>query len=148
MSYVIYTVVSALFLALYDLFKKVSVSEKNDIYGILFKYNFMAFLCCVVFLKDVISVNFVNLIYILIKSSLISLSWFFTMKAMSKLQLGLVVTFSLLGSVFTTIFAFFIFGEEIGYVQIGGILIVLLGLLFLSRLVKREESEINYKYLI
>lgn len=148
MSYVIYTSISALFLALYDLFKKISVKDKNNIYEILFLYTFIAFLCSLFFVREAFSINFISIIYILIKSGVISLSWFFTMKAMSKLQLGIVVPFSLLGSVSTTALAFIFFDEGIGFAQIGGIVVVLIGLLFLSRLCKREkECKNDYKYL-
>lgn len=148
MSYVIYTSISALFLALYDLFKKISVKDKNNVYEILFLYTFIAFLCSIFFVKEAFSINFISIIYILIKSSVIGLSWFFTMKAMSKLQLGIVVPFSLLGSVSTTILAFIFFGEEIGFAQIGGVMVILIGLLFLSRLCEKEVGCKNdYKYL-
>lgn len=148
MSYVIYTSISAFFLALYDLFKKLSVKNKSSVYEILFFYNFIAFICSCFFIKEVFSINVLSLIYILIKSIIISLSWFFTMKAISKLQLGIVVPFSLLGSVFTTILAFFFLGEEIGFTQIGGIITILVGLLLIARLCRKDEDCKNdYKYL-
>jgi len=148
-SYVVFTVVSALFLAMYDLFKKISVRDKKDIYEILFFYTLVSFFCSLFFANIAFEVGFVSVLYILLKAVVISLSWFFTMKAMSKLQLGIVVPFSLLGSVSTTVLAFIFFGEEIGFAQIGGILIILVGLILLSRLCKKEEETKNeYKYLL
>ena len=67
--------------------------------------------------------------FIFIKASVISLSWFFTTKAISKLDLGIVVPFSMLGTIFTTIMAWIFFDQRIGVVQIGGSLIILFGLI-------------------
>ena len=148
MSYIVYTVISALFLAVYDLFKKISVKGKKDIYEILFFYTFVSFLCGLLFINKAFNMSLINILYKFIKSCIIGLSWFFTMKAMSKLQLGIVVPFSLLGSVSTTILAFVFFDEKIEFSQIGGIIVVLMGLLFLSKLCKKsEECKNDYKYL-
>jgi len=148
MSYVVLTIFSSLFLAMYDFFKKISVKGKKDIYEILFFFTFISFLCCLFFTNDAFKIDLKNICFILLKTIVIGLGWFFTTKSMSKLELGIVVPFSLLGSVFTTIFAFLFFKEKIGFAQIGGILIISIGLLFLSRLCKKEEGEKDYRYLI
>ena len=80
---------------------------------ILFFYTFISFLCGIVFVREAINIGLINVLFILLKTFSISLSWAFTMKAMSKLQLGIVVPFSLLGSVFTALLAYMFFGEKI-----------------------------------
>ena len=148
MSYVFLTAGSAVFLALYDLFKKISVRDKKDIYEILFFYTLIAFLCSLFFINSAFSISLKYILFILIKSFLISLSWFLTMKAMSKLDLGIVVPFSMLGTVSTTILAWVFFGETIGVAQIGGILVILVGLFLISRISRKNDNEVNdYKYL-
>lgn len=143
MSYVVYTIISALFLAMYDLFKKISVKDKKEIYEILFFYTLIAFLCSFIFFDKIFDLKSINVFFILLKAIVISLSWFFTMKAMSRLQLSIVVPFSLLGTISTTILAFIFFDEKIGIAQIGGILIILLGLFLLSRLCRKTEKNEN-----
>lgn len=148
MSYVFLTAGSAVFLALYDLFKKISVRDKKDIYEILFFYTLIAFLCSLFFINNAFNISLKYILFILIKSFLISFSWFLTMKAMSKLDLGIVVPFSMLGTVSTTILAWVFFDETIGVAQIGGILVILVGLFLISRISRKNDNEVNdYKYL-
>lgn len=150
MSYIVFTVISAIFLSLYDFFKKVSVREKKDIYEILFFYTGVAFLCSFIFVKEAFNTDVKYIGFTFLKSSVISMSWFLTMKAVSKLDLGIVTPFSMLGTIFTTLMAWICFGQEIGIVQLGGCLIILVGLLLISRLNKdkKEEKENDYRYLL
>lgn len=149
MSYIIFTVISAVFLALYDLFKKISVKGKKNIYEILFFFCFVAFLCSSFFVKSAFSIDIKYILFLLLKASVISLSWFLTTKAMSKLDMGIVTPFSLLGTVITIVLAWVFFNESIGFVQVGGSIIILIGLFLISRLSKKEEDFKNdYKYLL
>ncbi len=147
MIYLVFTVISAVFLALYDLLKKISLKD-NDIYGVLFFYALVAFICSFVFVREAFLVDFKSVLFILLKSFVISFSWFLTMKAMSKLDLGIVVPFSLLGSVGTTILASIVLKEKIGVEQIGGMLVILLGLFLLSRLCEKGGENRDYRYLL
>lgn len=148
MSYVVLTVISSIFFAFYDLFKKISVKKGKDIYEILFFYTLVAFLCCFIFIKDAFTVSFIDVMFLFVKSAIVSLSWLLTMKAMTKLDIGIVVPFSLLAAVFTSFNAAIFYGEGIGIVQIGGIIVILFGLLFLSRLSNNDKKETNdYKFL-
>lgn len=149
MSYVIYTVISALFLALYDLFKKISTKNGRDVYEILFFYTFISFLCSFFFINRAFNIDFKYILFIFLKASIIGLSWYFTMKAVSKLDLSVVVPFSLLGTISTTVLAAIFFNEGIGVTQIGGILIILVGLFMLSKVCKKKDNNENdYKYLV
>lgn len=146
---VFYVFVSAIFLALYDFFKKISVKKNKDIFEILLFFTFVAWVCSLVFVKQAIIIDFKYVFFIFVKSIIISISWFMTTKAMSKLDMGLVIPFSLMGVVFTTILAFLFFGEKIGFIQIGGMFIILVGLVLLSRLnVKEENKKNDYKYIL
>ena len=147
--YIVLTCVSALFLALYDFFKKVSVRSKKDIYEILFFYTFIAFVCSLIFTNAAFNTDLKYIGFTFLKASVISLSWFFTMKAVTKLDLGIVTPFSMLGTIFTTIFAWIFFKQKIGLIQIGGSLIILLGLILISRLSsKKEDFKNDYRYLL
>lgn len=148
MSYIIITMISAVLLGLYDFFKKVSVKRDDNIYQILFLFTFVAFLCNLFFFNDAISISFKYIMLLLLKAFIISVNWFLTIKAMSKLELGITVPFSMLGSVSTTILASIIFKERIGEVQVLGILLILFGLFLISRLgEKKENIENEYKYI-
>lgn len=148
MSYILLIVCSAFFLGLYDLFKKLSVRKKNDVYEVLFFYTFVACFCSLFFVKEAFTIDVKYIMFVMLKAGVISLSWFFTTKAMSKLDLGIVVPFSLLGVVSTTILAWVFFKESIGFSQIGGIFIILIGLFMISKLSKKDNNGVNdYKYL-
>lgn len=149
-NYIVLTVVSAIFLSLYDFFKKVSVRGKKDIYEILFFYTGIAFLCSFVFVKEAFNTDIKYIGFTFLKSSVISLSWFLTIKAVSKLELGIVTPFSMLGTIFTTLMAWICFRQDIGLIQIGGCSIILVGLIFISRLNKenKDKKENDYRYLL
>ena len=149
MTYIIYTAISSVFLALYDLFKKISLKGKKDVYGVLFFFCLIAFLCSTFFIGGAFGINFKYIMFILLKSMIIALSWFLTTKAMSKLDMSIVVPFTLLGTVTTTILASLFFKENIGVTQITGIIIILIGLFLLSRISEKKENFKNdYKYLL
>ena len=147
MTYAFFTVLSAVFLALYDLFKKISVRDKKDVHEILCFFTFISFLCSVIYINGAFNIDFKYILFILLKAIIIGLSWFLTTKAMSKLDMGIVVPFSLLGTVTTTLLAWLFFKEKIGFIQIGGIIIILVGLFLLSKLCKNKEKDNDYKYL-
>ena len=148
MAYIVYTAISAVFLALYDLFKKISVKDKKDIYEVLLFFCFISFVCSAFFVNKAFNIGIKYILFLLIKSVIIALSWFFTTKAMSKLDMSIVVPFTLLGTVTTTILASIFFKESIGFSQVFGIIAILIGLFFLSRLREKEEYFKNdYKYL-
>lgn len=149
MTYIVLTVISALFLSLYDFFKKVSVRNNKDVHVVLFFYTFVAFLLSIIYVDKAFSTDLKYIGFTLLKASVISMSWFLTTKAVSKLDVGIVTPFSMLGTIFTTIFAWVLFNQAIGLVQIGGSLIILLGLILLSRLQLKDKKENNdYRYLI
>lgn len=148
MSYVFYSIISAFFLALYDLLKKISTKKGKDIYEILFFYTTISFFLSFFFVDKAISINISYILLIFLKSCIISLSWYFTMKSMCKLDLSVVVPFSILGTIFTTIFAVIFFNEKLEILQVVGILFILIGLFFLSKVCRKEENSRNdYKYL-
>lgn len=149
MSYIIVTMFSALLLGLYDFFKKLSVRKDNNIYQILFLFTFVAFMCNLVFVNEAFSVEGKYVLILLAKSIIISVNWFLTMKALSKLDLGITAPFSLLGTVSTTILASIIYKESIGLNQILGMTIILFGLFLISRLgIKKDNQKNDYKYII
>lgn len=148
MMYIVFTSISALFLSLYDFFKKLSVRGKKDVYEILFFYTFIAFICSLIFINSAINTDLKYIGFTFIKASVISLSWFLTMKAVTRLDLGIVTPFTMLGIIFTTIFAWIFFDQDIGVTQISGIAIILSGLILISRLsVKKEDTKNDYRYL-
>lgn len=149
MIYILYTVISSLFLGLYDFFKKVSSKKSNNLYEILFFYCSVAFLCSFVFFRDAINTDFKYVGFIALKAIVISVSWFLTMKAVKKLDLSIVTPFSLLNTIFTTILAYFVFKQSIGLVQVLGCLVIFGGLILLSRLNDdKKQSDKKYVWLL
>lgn len=147
--YIFLTVISAFLLAGYDVFKKIGSKYSENLYEMLFFYTFISFLCSIFFVFDAVTVGLDIIAFVFIKSSVISLSWFFTMKAISRLDVSFVTPFSMLGVVSTTLLASIIFKEKIGVIQIGGILLILLGLVLLVRIDEKKGNKKNdYKYAI
>ena len=146
--YIILTVASAIFLGFYDLFKKLSTKKSSNVFEILFFYTFSSFLLSFIFIADAFSIEHKYILIYFLKACVVGLNWFCTTKAVSKLDLGLVMPFSMLGTIFTIVFDYIIFDQTIGLVQIGGALIILLGLYLITLVSKKEEKNNDYKYLM
>ena len=148
MNYLLLSLGSAVCLAIYDIAKKVSL-KKSSTEEILFFYTLIAFIASFIFIKDAINTSLIGIGIVFIKSLIISVNWAITMKTMKKLDVGIVVPFGMMTTVFVTVSVYLFFGERVNLESILGIVLVLFGLIVLANLEKKDKKEKNdYKYIL
>lgn len=148
--YIFLALLSALFLGCYEVLKKVSL-KKSSIHETLFFYCLCGFFVSLVFINKAISIDFIDVLIILMKSGIIVLNWFLVLKCMQKLDVAIVVCFSLLNTTLVVFFSHFIFGEVITIMHFLSLLFIATGIILLTLLERKETKEQvdnQYKYII
>ena len=148
--YIFLALLSALFLGCYEVLKKVSL-KKSSIHETLFFYCLCGFFVSLVFINKAISIDFIDVLIILMKSGIIVLNWFLVLKCMQKLDVAIVVCFSLLNTTLVVFFSHFIFGEVITIMHFLSLFFIATGIILLTLLERKETKEQvdnQYKYVI
>lgn len=145
--YIFIILVSALLFSLYDIFKKVSL-RKSNIYEILFFYCLAGFLFSLIYINKVFDIDIGSIFIILLKSIIIVFDWILVIKALEKLDIGIVSPLSLISVIIVLIASSIIFDEPfyltniISFIFIGG------GVILLSFLERKQSKEKNKLYII
>ena len=148
--YIFLALLSAVFLGCYEVLKKVSL-KKSSIHETLFFYCLCGFFVSLVFVNKAISIDFIDVLIILMKSGIIVLNWFLVLKCMQKLDVAIVVCFSLLNTTLVVFFSHFIFGEVITIMHFLSLFFIATGIILLTLLERKETKEQvdnQYKYII
>jgi transporter family protein len=149
--YIFVTLISAFLLGIYEVLKKVSL-RKSNVYEVLFFYCLSGFVISLVFIKDAMSINLIDLMFVFLKSVIIVINWLLVLKAMEKLDVGIVAPFSLLTTVLVVFASHFIFNEQLTWLHFASLLFIGSGIILLTMLEKKqdnsEKKENNYLYLI
>ena len=139
--YILVALMSALFLSIYEISKKKALVN-SSVYETLFFYCFGGFVLSLVFIPTAISFSGVEILLMLLKSTIIFLSWSFITKAVEKLDVGVVAPFGLVTTVLVIIFSAILFDEKIGLAHILSMLFIGGGILLLTKLEKYEKKKI------
>lgn len=138
--YITLALLSAFILGCYDVFKKVSL-KKSSIYETLFFYCLCGFFVSLIFIKDAILVSMVDILFILLKSCVIVVNWLLVIKCMEKLDVGIVVGFSLLGSILVVFASFFFFNENVTWLHFLSLFFIFLGVILITLLDRKENKK-------
>lgn len=148
MVYVFVVIISALFLGAYEVLKKVSLKQSR-VEEVLFFYCLSGFLISLFFINDAVNVDLINIIFILLKSGIIVVNWLLVAKCMAKLDVGIVVTFSLLNTILVVFASNIFFKEVITWVHLLSLFFISLGIYLVTKLENKEkEKKIEYKYIV
>lgn len=138
--YIFLALLSALFLGCYEVLKKVSL-KKSSIHETLFFYCLCGLFVSLIFIKDAISIGFLDVLFILIKSGVIVLNWFLVLKCMQKLDVAIVVCFSLLNTILVVFLSHFIFDEVITIMHFLSLLFIATGIVLITMLDRKENKD-------
>ena len=145
--YIIAALLSAFFLSVYEITKKKGL-EKSSVYETLFFYCFGCFVLSLIFTPTALSFSIVDILLILLKSTIIFFSWTFITKAVERLDVSVVGPFGLFTTVLVIIFSAILFDEKIGLAHLLSMLFIGGGIILLTQLEKHEKKKIEPKYII
>ena len=114
-----------------DVIKKKAM-EKNSAMEVLFFYTFKSFLFVTPEVKNAISIDFHNIGFIMIKSTIIFIAWICSFKAIKKLPIGFYGIMDMSRVIFATALGVLVLGETLTEHKIVGMALVLIGLLFVN----------------
>lgn len=145
--YILAALMSAFFLSIYEISKKKALVN-SSVYETLFFYCFGGFLLSLMFVTTALSFSFVEIMLMLLKSTIIFFSWTFITKSVDKLDVSVVAPFGLFTTVLVIIFSSILFDEKIGLAHILSMTFIGGGILLLTKLEKYEKKKIELKYII
>ena len=148
--YIFVTLLSATFLGIYEVLKKVSL-KKSNVFEVLFFYCLSAFICALLIAGNrVLELTFLDGVFILIKSLVIVFNWALVLKAMDKLDVGIVLPFGLINTILVVFASAIFFKEAIRWVHFVSLGFISVGIMLVAMVAKKDSLESkknNYKYL-
>lgn len=122
---ILYTLLYALFIGFYNVFKKQSIKKSNESV-VLVLFTTTAFLCSLIWIPFGLAVSFEFILIFALKGFLLALSWLIILRVLKDVDLSLVSIMNVVSSVITFILGLIVFKETTNILQIiGSILIVL-----------------------
>lgn len=150
--YIFIVLLSAIFLGLYEVLKKKSL-QKSSVYEVLFFYCLSGFLVSLIFANNAFSVSFNDILFILLKSIIIVVNWWLVLICMEKLDVGIIVPFSFVGTILVVFASGLIFKEQITYIHFLSLLfigigVILTALLDRKQVEKKDEKKKHHVYIL
>ena len=122
---ILYTLLYALFIGFYNVFKKQSIKKSNESV-VLVLFTTTAFLCSLIWIPFGLAVSFEFILIFALKGFLLALSWLIILRVLKDVDLSLVSIMNVVSSVITFVLGLIVFKETTNILQIiGSILIVL-----------------------
>lgn len=146
-SWVILIFLYAIVIGFYNCAKKKAVS-KNSIYEVFAWFSIIAFMATTLISKNVLEIHYIDLLFILLRTLLISASWLMAGYAINRIPISLYAVIMLSKILFSVIFSIIFLGEKITLTVLIGMIIVILGLVLVNNNSdEREDKEISKKEL-
>lgn len=114
-----------------DIIKKKAM-EKNSAMEVLFFYTLISFLFVTPQVKNALAVDFNYIGFVMIKSAIIFVSWICSFKAIKKLSIGFYGIMDMSRVIFASVLGVIVLGEVLTGHKIIGLILVLIGLLFVN----------------
>ena len=140
--YIIYVLLYAFIIGFHEIFKK-QTREKSNPSVVLVMFTTIAFLLSLIWIPFGVAVSWKFVLIFALKGFLLSFSWFIILKILKDADLSIVTTLKLVSVVFTFILGITVFGESASAFQIVGIILILIGIIFMSLLNRQEKGQIN-----
>lgn len=132
-----------------DIIKKKAM-EKNTAVEVLFFYTVVSFLFVTPEIKNALSVDFHSIGFIVIKSAIIFIAWMCSFNAIKRLPIGFYGVMDMSRVIFATLLGTLVLHETLTEHKIIGMVLVLIGLLFvnLDKKVGKEKTRPLYVGLV
>lgn len=115
--------------------------ETNSVLEVLFFYTLLAFLMTIPFSKDIFSISIKYHIAIFIKSFVIFIAWLCALNSIKRLPLSVYSVMDMGRMVFSILFGIIFLGEGLGYLQIIGMVLVIVGITLVNLKSKKHSGE-------
>ncbi len=115
--------------------------ETNSVLEVLFFYTFFAFLMTIPFSKDIFSVSIKYHIAILLKAFAIFVAWLCALNSIKRLPLSVYSVMDMGRMVFSILFGIIFLGEGLGYLQIIGMVLIIIGITMVNLKSKKHSGE-------
>lgn len=129
--WVLFIIVYAFIVSFYETSKKKS-TEKDSVYHVFFYISLLGFIFTSIISRDVFNITFNNFFYVVLKSSIAVIAWYFGIYALKRLPLGVYGLNNAFRVIFTVIFSALFLGEALSSKMLLGIFIVVLSLIIVN----------------
>lgn len=148
--YILFTLLSAMCLACYDVLKKVSL-KRSSVYEVLFFYCLFGFAFSLIFSNaNFFNVTIIDVLFFFLKSCILVVNWMLVLIATKKLDVAVVTSFSMLNTVFVLFESALLFNEQITWVHLVSLLLMGIGIFLITKLSSddhKEEKKNHYVYI-
>lgn len=129
--WVIFVVIYAVLKSSRDCMKKASL-KRSSLYEVLFFYTLIGLFLALPSLGEALRLSPKFIFFILIKSAVVCLAWFFSCLALGKMSVSLYGIMDLARVVFSMLLGVFALGESLTLPKVIGALLVIIGLLLVN----------------
>ncbi len=130
-------IISGILMGFWDIFRKKGM-EKTPLLDVLALYSLFCFLLVAFEFKNAMNIQISVVLFILLKSIIIYVSWIFSFIALDKMPISIFSPFKTLTPLFCIVFGIFILDERLVYLQYVGIVIMLISYYFIGKSGKSE----------
>lgn len=146
-NWITLTFLYAFFVGIKRIVNKKAV-EKSDVFGVLAFYSFVSLILVLPYINIASTITFEQFLFLLLKSSLIYLSWVISFYIIKKVDVGVIGILESERLVFSIILSIIFLNEKFSWMVTIGAAIVVLGISLIKIREKKGKFELKGKYLI
>lgn len=139
---ILFTVLYAVFIGFYNIFKKLSLQKSDGLVTLVFLTS-TAFACSLIWVPFGVAVPFDLLLILGLKGLLLAISWFFILKILRTVDLTVVTATDILSVVLSFVLGIIIFGESVTWLQTIGAVVILINIAAINLCNRNGKGSAN-----
>lgn len=139
---ILFTVLYAVFIGFYNIFKKLSLQKSDGLVTLVFLTS-TAFACSLIWIPFGVAVPFDLLLILGLKGLLLAISWFFVLKILRTVDLTVVTATDILSVVLSFVLGIIIFGESVTWLQTIGAVVILINIAAINLCNRNGKGSAN-----
>lgn len=143
---ILFTILYALFIGFYNVFKKQSIKKNNE-YTVLVLFTTVAFLCSLIWIPFGIAIPIKFIFIFALKGLLLALSWLLILRVLKEVDLSFVSIMNVISSVMSFILGIVLFDETASVLQIIGSIVIVLCVAGINLLNKDKKGKISLTHI-